>query len=101
MGVVKGFTGGASGYYAGVNADAMAAINNGAHIGNYSDFMIAPGGQPMNIDPNDTIVGFKGEPPFAGKGTTINITGNNIYGVDADNIADALQKKLGNMISIC
>jgi hypothetical protein len=112
-GLAPGFSGG---YFSGVNAAASAAINAAAggpstrgyinlssrpSVTSHEDFMIAPGGQVLDINPNDTIVGFKGEPPFGGKGTTINITGNNIYGVDADNIADALQKKLGNMISIC
>jgi len=99
---------GGGGYYQGVKIQEQDSSGNWHGVGDWAskgvmkvnDFMIAPGGQPMQINPNDTIIGFKGRNPMAG-GMNITITGNNIYGVDADNIADAIQKKLTNMISVC
>jgi hypothetical protein len=114
---LSGWTGAAPGfegaeYYSGINADAMAAISgytgpsnvhpesdgNGGTIWRHNDFMIAPGGEVMDINPRDTIVGFKGAPPFGGGGVTVYI--DNVYGVNADDIAEALQKKLVNMIAV-
>lgn len=63
-----------------------------------NDFMIAPGGEVLNIHPNDTIVGFKGDSPLGGGGVNIKI--DNIYGLDANSVADALQNMLQTKISI-
>lgn len=42
---------------------------------NVGDFIMRPGQQPIQTDPNDTLVGFKGDSPFGG-GPTVNITNN-------------------------
>jgi len=63
----------------------------------FDDFMIAPGGQPMAINPNDTIVGYKGDSPFGG-GVTVNI--ENIYGTDPSEMSAALEENLMGKISL-
>jgi hypothetical protein len=61
------------------------------------DFMITPGGETLKISPRDTIVGFEDSSKF-GNGKSININIGNIYGLDPDNIALALQNQLNTMI---
>lgn len=63
-----------------------------------NDFIMHPNGQIIEPHANDTIMGFKGDMP--GGGITIIIEGNSIYGVNADDIADALGEKINAMIRI-
>lgn len=65
-----------------------------------NDFIMHPNGKIIQPHPNDTILGFKGNNPMAGEQFTIIVEGNNIYGTDPDDIADALAKKLNSMIRI-
>ena len=61
----------------------------------FNDFIQRPGQAPISFSADDTIVGTKG----GLGGTTINITGN-IYGVNADDISNAIMKQLKTKISI-
>lgn len=65
-----------------------------------NDFIMHPNGKIIQPHSNDTIMGFKGSSPIGGEQLTIIIEGNNIYGTDPDDIADALAKKLNSMIRI-
>jgi hypothetical protein len=68
---------------------------------NVKDFLITPRGDVLKISPRDTIVGFEpSSKAFGDKGNSYNIKIDNVYGVNADDISDALQKKLSNMIGI-
>jgi len=74
-------------------ADRLESVRTGKAASNgiiyLNDFVIKP-------NANDVIVGTKGG---KGIGTTINIYGDN-YGVDADEIAEALATKIGNTIKL-
>jgi len=80
-------------------------INNAPAVGSGTpddpfragDFLSRPGTQPVSFDKNDTIVGFKGNSPF---GHSINVIIENIYGTDPDEMAEALEMKLKNMVSL-
>ena len=61
-----------------------------------NDFISRPGMSPTSFSPNDTIIGVKN--PGAMGGVTISI--ENIYGLDSDDIAYALQDKLSEMINV-
>ena len=61
------------------------------------DALIRPGKNPIEFDPNDTIIATKNG---MGGGTTLVIKGNNIYGTDPDDIADAILLKLRRKINI-
>jgi hypothetical protein len=62
-----------------------------------NDFIMHPNEKIIQPNPNDTIMGFKGNGPG---GITIIVENNNIYGTDPDDIADAIGRKLNNMIRI-
>jgi hypothetical protein len=65
------------------------------------DFMFRPGKAPVRFSKNDTIIGMKNPEKLIGKGTGISLTINgDVYGVDADQIAYALQTKLNSLITI-
>ena len=59
-----------------------------------NDFVMRPGQSPVSFSSSDTIVGTKG-----GIGTRVIITGN-IYGVNADDISNAIMRKLKTKIAI-
>jgi hypothetical protein len=61
-----------------------------------NDAIIRPNGQIIETNPNDTLIATQ-NPGGLGGGVNVTITGN-IYGVNANDIADALQKKLNTMI---
>lgn len=63
------------------------------------DAIVKPNGQVIQTDPQDTIYAMKNGMPGGG-GITIIIKDNNIYGTDPDEIADALNRKLKNMIMV-
>jgi len=56
-----------------------------------NDFIWRPGQSPISINPNDTLVGFKGGGPFASGGET-NIT-NNFYGFTKDELKRELDDR--------
>lgn len=60
------------------------------------DAIIRPNGQVIETNPNDTIYATKN----GIGGTSITITGNQIYGTDPDEIADAIMKKLRYKINV-
>lgn len=67
-------------------ADVGAGIWNFFTGGGQDDFIWRPGQGATAINPNDTLVGFKGEPPFGGGGGgEANIT-NNFYGFTKDDL---------------
>lgn len=66
---------------------------------NYDDFMWRPGEGAVNFSKDDTIFGIKDPSSLKGGGITVNITGD-IYGLDPDDIASALQTKLNSLITI-
>jgi len=76
---------------------AIGGVSKAIDFLKFDDFMIAPGGQPMSISPNDTIVGYKGDSPFGG-GMIVNI--ENIYGTDPSEMATALEENLMEKISL-
>lgn len=90
MGKIKG----------GVNT-AREAVSNAitSQTRKVNDFVVTKNGQVLETSPDDTIFGMKNTSSF-GKGITIIIEGNNIYGTDPDAIASALNDKLQQMISI-
>jgi hypothetical protein len=59
------------------------------------DFIMRPGQKPVSFSPNDTIIGTK--EGMAGR--VFNISIGNIYGVNADQVAWAMQKRLERMIT--
>jgi len=61
------------------------------------DAIIRPNGQIIRTDPNDTLIASKNG--GAGGGITVIIEGN-IYGVDADDVANALQKQLSKRLTL-
>ena len=63
----------------------------------FDDFIVRPGQEPMSFNPDDTIIGLKDISNLGGTSITINI--ENIQGLDPDEIAEALQDKLNNIIS--
>jgi tape measure domain-containing protein len=62
------------------------------------DAVISPTGNIISTSPSDYLIATQ-NPSELGRGTTIIIEGN-IYGVDADDMADALVSKLKEKISI-
>lgn len=68
------------------------------------DGIIKPNGQVIQTDPRDTLVAMKDVDKsvsnLAGGGIIITVEGNNIYGTDPDDIAEALFKKIRRKISI-
>jgi len=63
---------------------------------NVGDFIMRPGQQPIQTDPNDTIVGFKGASPFGG-GSTVNIT-NNINVSDKEELERILDENNSKLV---
>ena len=61
------------------------------------DFILSKG-KLIRTDPKDTIFGTKN--PGGMGGVSVSVTGNNIYGTDPDEIAEAISIKLRNMISV-
>jgi hypothetical protein len=58
----------------------------------FNDFIIRPGQAPMSIDPNDTVVGFKGNPPnLSGNGGGANIT-NIFNGFTMDELSRRIEE---------
>lgn len=56
------------------------------------DFIWRPGQAPVSINPNDTLVGFKGAPPGLGGGSTFNQE-NNFYGFTMDDLRRELDNR--------
>ena len=62
------------------------------------DFIWRPGSGAVSINPNDTVVGYKGETPFGATGeTTINNT-NNFYGYSKDELDKDLDDRDRRMV---
>jgi hypothetical protein len=62
-----------------------------------NDFILTKSGQIINTNPKDNLIGVQDMDSLGGGGgVVINI--ERIYGVDADDISNALQKKLNNLI---
>jgi phage-related minor tail protein len=64
------------------------------------DAVISPNGNIISTSPEDYLIATKNPSELGGGGFTIVIEGNNIYGVDSEDIADALINKLKEKISI-
>jgi len=75
-----------------IGSSALRDIFGGLKETFVGDAIIRPNGEIIRTHPKDTLVATRG-----GMGMVINITGP-IYGTDPDDIAEALQNKLNNMI---
>ena len=77
-------------------------------VGTYNkvnDFLMRPGQAPVAMNPNDTVVGFKGKSPFGSGGATINQTLNitvsnaeemiRLIRSENDSLVNKLQRNLG------
>jgi len=68
------------------------------------DAIIAPGGKVITTNPNDYLIATQNPESLMSQGNgvtyVIEITGNNIYGTDADDIAEALQDILTKKLSL-
>lgn len=84
--LLSGITGGGGG----------SSTSGRSNIRMVNDAIIRPNGQIIETNPNDTLIATQ-NPGGLGGGVNVTITGN-IYGVNANDIADALQKKLNTMI---
>lgn len=62
------------------------------------DFILRPNGDFIRTDPRDTIVGFKGGAAGGGMGTPIVVNIGTVQGVNAEDIADALQRELRQIV---
>lgn len=62
------------------------------------DFIWRPGQGSVSINPNDTLVGFKGSPPNLG-GTSSGSTTNNFYGFTMDDLKRELDDRDRKMVS--
>lgn len=76
----------------------------GGKIGNFfsgseDDFVWRPGQGPVSINPNDTLVGFKGSPPNLGGGGSSGSTTNNFYGFTMNDLKRELDERDRNMVS--
>jgi len=62
----------------GLLSGVKSAASHLLGVGNkFDDFIVRPGQAPMAINPNDTVIGFKGQPPnMGGKGVVLNQTLN-------------------------
>ena len=69
----------------------------GGKVRKVNDFILTNSGQVLETNPNDTIIGTK-NPGGLGGGIIINI--DNVYGLNPDMLAEALQDKLSEMITI-
>ena len=81
--------------------EGISAVGNlfgGGKSKKVGDAIIRPNGQIIETSPQDTLIATK--TPGAMGGLTVIIEGNNIYGTDPDDIAEALNDKLKTMISI-
>ena len=63
------------------------------------DFMSRPGEKPISFSENDTIIGMKSPQKLGGGGSTVIVNIESVQGLDVDEIANALQQKLLNMVS--
>jgi hypothetical protein len=63
----------------------------------YNDFIMSPKGEIIQPSKEDWIMGIKGDniPDMGGK---ITVYIDKVYGVDAEDISDALQRRLNNLI---
>lgn len=86
-----------------ISMGAISAISsafssrNKSNPRNVDDAIIRPNGEIIRTHPKDTIIATKNPEGLGGSGIIINI--ENVYGVDANDVADALQDKLNAMIS--
>lgn len=62
------------------------------------DFIWRPGQGAVGINPNDTLVGFKGAPPTLGSGEGINVT-NNFYGFTMSELERELDSRDRDMVA--
>ena len=66
--------------------------------GTWSDFISRPGAGVQSFSPDDTIIGIKKPSDLmGGRGVIVSI--ENIYGTDPQEIAEALQMQLANMVN--
>lgn len=72
--------------------DTESYKNQGGYD-NYDDFIWKPGQTPVSINPNDTLVGFKGAPPNLGGGGGSLIQNNNFYGFTMDDLKRELDNR--------
>jgi len=86
----------------GVNFSTIGNVDfSVAHIPKFDDFVITKTGQVLRTSPDDYIFGTKNPSSLMGGSgaLTINISGD-IYGTDPDQIAEAINNKLREKISI-
>ena len=78
-----------------------SSSGNSGTIG-FNDFISRPGQATANFSPDDTIIGMKNPGRLMGSssGQNIDINIENIYGTDPDEMAEALQAKLRNMVNV-
>ncbi len=64
------------------------------NAGNFNDFIWRPGQSPISVNPNDTLVGFKGDSPNLGEGNGASIVQeNNYYGFSTDDLRRELDNR--------
>lgn len=73
-------------------------FNRGGSSKREDDFIWRPGQGSVSINPNDTLVGFKGSPPNLG-GTSGGSTTNNFYGFTTDDLKRELDDRDRKMVS--
>lgn len=61
-----------------------------------NDFILQPGGKLIETDPQDTIIGMKNP----NMGSEVNISIENVYGVNPEELSKALKQELSSKLSI-
>lgn len=79
------------------NLNVFTGFGRGGNEENVGDAIIRPDGSVIHTDPRDTLLAMKN---FNGMGGGLVIQIENIYGVDAEDISQALSDELNNKISL-
>lgn len=82
----------------------LASIGNSLFGGDdaesVNDFILTSKGKLIKTHPEDNLIGFKGNTPNFGQGKGITINIGTVQGLNADEIARALQQKLRGLITL-
>jgi len=81
----------------GSSSNSISLNGNNSNVQSLNDFILTSSGKIIKPSPQDTIIGTKNPGSLGG---SINIQTGDIYGVDADQVAEALGKEIKKVIRL-